>query len=72
MKGRLVVCSALATVSARIHAHENLELDGALHRALHAVGTERLVVLGGVLLAIVVAVIVRHAARKAAHRRRES
>ena len=71
MTKRFPVFLALAATSVMAHAHENLALDGTLHRVLHAIGTERLVMIGGVLLAIVVGVLVRREARKAAGRRHE-
>ncbi len=69
MRGRFPLFVTLATAGAMAHAHENLELDGAYHRLLHAVGTENLLALGGTALAIAVAVVVRGEARKARARR---
>lgn len=67
---RLSLLTALVTASAMARAHANLPLDGTLHRLLHAIGSERLVVLGGTLLAVVVGLLVRYAARKASRRTR--
>lgn len=70
MTKRFVLFIALAAASTLAQAHPGLELDGALHQALHAIGTTRLVVMGGVLLTIVVGLVVRSEARKTAERRR--
>lgn len=59
----------LLAASVAAHAHESLELDSPLHHALHAIGTERLVVIGGTALALVVGLLVRRALRAAAERR---
>lgn len=70
MKRRLTPFIALVVASMTAHAHESLEIGGALHRALHAIGTERLVVIGGTLLAILVGFIIRKTVRQAARRSR--
>lgn len=62
----LTVVLALASSAAR--AHDDLVPHGTLHRLLHAVGTERLVVLGGTALAIIVAGLVWRATRHAGRR----
>jgi hypothetical protein len=68
MTRRFMLFLTLAVSSALAHAHDGLTLDGALHRALHAIGSERLVVMGAVMLAIAVGLIVRRAMRNAARR----
>ena len=69
MTRRISSSLALLVASAAAQAHEGLELDSPLHHALHAIGTERLVVIGGTALAVVVGLLVRRALRAAAERR---
>lgn len=69
MLRRATLFLTLVTTSAVAHAHQGLTLDGALHRALHAIGSDQLVVMGGTLLAVVVGLAVRRALRHAAERR---
>lgn len=69
MTRRISSSLVLLAASVAAHAHEGLELDSPLHHALHAIGTERLVVIGGTALALVVGLLVRRALRAAAERR---
>ncbi|MGE0485638.1 MAG: hypothetical protein AB7Q81_15945 [Gammaproteobacteria bacterium] len=69
MNRHLATFTALLLASGSALAHEDLALDGAMHRALHAIGSERLVVLGGVALALVVGFAIRRALRNTAARR---
>ncbi|MGD9602399.1 MAG: hypothetical protein AB7O21_06565 [Gammaproteobacteria bacterium] len=61
---RWIALAAPVAAATAAHAHENLALDGPLHRALHVIGTERLVVLGGTVLACAVGWIVRREVRR--------
>jgi len=58
--------TALTLASATTSAHEGLALSGTLHRFLHWAGSDGLLVTGGTLLAMVVGLLVRREARKAA------
>lgn len=69
MTPRLLLFFTLSAASAMAHAHKGLELDSPLHHALHAIGTDRLVVISGTLLAVAVGLFVRRAMRSAAERR---
>jgi len=61
---RWIAPTAPFAVSTAAQAHEHLVLDGPLHRVLHAIGTERLVVLGGTLLACVIGWAIRREVRR--------
>lgn len=69
MTRRFILFLTLAAGSATSNAHDGLELDGALHRLLHEIGSERLVVMGATLLAVAIGLVVRRALRHAAERR---
>ncbi|MCB1746459.1 MAG: hypothetical protein H6977_02415 [Gammaproteobacteria bacterium] len=71
MTRHLATFTALLLGSGSALAHDHLVLDGTLHRALHAIGSERLVMFGGIALAVVVGWAVRRAVRRRDAARRE-
>ncbi len=54
--------------AAPLAAHDGMALGGLLHRALHAVGTDTALAVGGLAVAAVAAALVRRAARRAPRR----
>lgn len=62
MTRHLTTLTALS-FSMPLCAHENMELNGPLHRFLHFVGSDTLLAVGGLLIAGVVAFVARRLLR---------
>jgi len=61
----LISCLVFA---APLAAHDGMALGGLLHRALHAIGTDTALVLGGLVVAAVAAMVIRRVVRRAPRR----
>lgn len=54
--------------AAPLAAHDGMALGGLLHRALHAVGTDTALAVGGIVVAAVAVAVVRRVVRRAPRR----
>ena len=68
---RLITFATLAAAAPLALAHPGYALDGILHRALHAIGTETVVAIVGALAIVAVAFIARRRTRRLAETARD-
>ncbi|MEQ8235035.1 MAG: hypothetical protein RLW61_21505 [Gammaproteobacteria bacterium] len=65
---RLAALLASVALAAPVAAHEGMQLSGTLHRLLHFLGTDTVLALGGVAIALLAVAVLRRSARRAAGR----